>query len=234
MTKAVAEAAGLSPHHISTPPAVRHARRPSAERECDEAPDDEHNRTSLPKAPRDCPVGLHANRGLLQCGDGEALPVAPDDELNHTRPPQTSWASSSPGSLMHVLPKTCRGGSTDTAPAGPNDGPARPGFQFSVACNQPKGASGLPPQTAKTATTQKAQSRTLKYYPPPMDNTDLNTVDVIDHGSEVLVIRREPSPPPRLLSSTWGLGIGRNSSRQQAQPQIMAALPEAGQLDASI
>lgn len=40
------------------------------------------------------------------------------------------------------------------------------------------------------------QLKALKYYPPP-DDEDANTVkvDVIDRDSEMLIIRREPSPP---------------------------------------
>jgi len=50
-----------------------------------------------------------------------------------------------------------------------------------------KEAAAAPPAAAKDKT------RTLKYYPPPNDE-ELMTVDVIDHGSEVLIVRRDPSP----------------------------------------
>jgi len=43
---------------------------------------------------------------------------------------------------------------------------------------------------------QKVKYRTLKYYPPPVGDTDRTPVDVIDHECEVLIIRREAVPAP--------------------------------------
>jgi len=53
-------------------------------------------------------------------------------------------------------------------------------------CNRSPEGQAPPP-------VQKDKTRTLKYYPPPNDEETM-TVDVIDHGSEVLIVRRDPSP----------------------------------------
>lgn len=45
------------------------------------------------------------------------------------------------------------------------------------------------------------KKRTWKYYPPPSNDTDAVPIDVIDHESEVLIIRREPPPRPKGTSS---------------------------------
>lgn len=202
--------------YISTPPAVRHARGSSAERECEEAPDDEHNRKGIPRAGRECPDGAYTARSFLQCGDDAPL-AAPDDEASHTAPPQSRWTSNSPSSMMQVLPRTCRGDSIGAAEAG-----AKAGSDFSslVACTHSPGGVGGDSTFSipKAASPPRAHCRTLKYYPPPLDNTDQVSVDVIDHGSEVLVIRREPSPPPRILSQSLPLALNYAQRLDQKTP----------------
>eukprot|EP00435_Cladocopium_sp_Y103_P066660 s408_g28.t5 len=42
-----------------------------------------------------------------------------------------------------------------------------------------------------------ANHRTLKFYPQPADDRSARLVDVIEHGYEVLIVRREPSPTPK-------------------------------------
>lgn len=42
--------------------------------------------------------------------------------------------------------------------------------------------------------------RTLKFYPQPADDRSATLVDVIEHGYEVLIVRREPSPTPKCPS----------------------------------
>jgi len=122
---------------------------------------------------------------------------------------------------MYVLPTSCKRDSTEAAGAGVECGRQRPSFHFVAACHQPKAADDSSSQTPKAAAAHKSNFRTLKYYPPPLDNTD-QSVDVIDHGSEVLVIRREPSPPPRLLSAASAHDPGRTGGKAAAPP---AALP---------
>ncbi|CAE7903521.1 ML4 [Symbiodinium sp. KB8] len=45
-----------------------------------------------------------------------------------------------------------------------------------------------------------ASQRTLKFYPQPGDDRSASSVDVIEHGFEVLIVRRAPSPTPRCPS----------------------------------
>lgn len=49
-------------------------------------------------------------------------------------------------------------------------------------------------QEAKAKAKKK---RTWTYYPPPNGDEDAVPVDVIDHESEVLIVRRDPAPAPR-------------------------------------
>jgi hypothetical protein len=78
--------------------------------------------------------------------------------------------------------------------------------------------------------------RTLKYYPPPTDNTDHVSVDVIDHGSEVLIIRREQTMPTagsmslvsntmRLASARGKFGAAESTPRAHTSPNLEADLP---------
>lgn len=228
---------GDSPSHFTTPLAARHVRGASSDRECEEAPDDEYRRTSIPRtSPRQCPDSTRATGGsLLGCGDSTSPPLqTPDDEGRQlTLPPSRSWASATPGSMMRGLPSSCRGGSEQPPAAQGSPQPAAPSatastikatrldLRFTSPCKQPKTADGPPGQSPKAAP-QKAPCRTLKYYPPPLDNTD-QSVDVIDHGSEVLVIRREPSVPPRILH-----GSAEAAAPRQQPAELKAAQPWSG------
>lgn len=63
------------------------------------------------------------------------------------------------------------------------------------ACGQTQGATLADAASNGQSPGKKPdKSRTLKYSPPPQDNHDLVSVDVIEHGSEVLIVRRDPSP----------------------------------------
>jgi len=44
---------------------------------------------------------------------------------------------------------------------------------------------------------ENSNQRTLKFYPQPSDDRSGVSVDVIEHGYEVLIVRREASPSPR-------------------------------------
>ena len=179
------------PMHISTPPAVKHAKSSVPEDSPDEAPDDEHSRTGIPGRSRECPDGMaRSARRLLHCGE-----EAPDDEGQHTAPPQSRWISNAPGSVM----QTCRG-DDGMDPAFHCSRRVAPDIGASLAACRASGGGG------PRADAPRPHCRTLKYFPPPVDNKDQVSVDVIEHGSEVLVIRREPSPPPplRLGSATGG------------------------------
>jgi len=193
------------PHHISTPPAVKHAKGSVPEDSPDEAPDDEHSRMGIPGRARECPDGMaRSARRLLDCGDEAALLAAPDDEGQHTAPPQSRWISNSPGSMM----QTCRG-DDGTDPTFHCSRRVAPDIGASLAACRTSGGGG------PKADAPRPHCRTLKYFPPPVDNKDQVSVDVIEHGSEVLVIRREPSPPPRIMA----LSTNPHSPFQQQQQQ---------------
>mmetsp|Transcript_41576 Transcript_41576/g.129563 ORF Transcript_41576/g.129563 Transcript_41576/m.129563 type:complete len:268 (+) Transcript_41576:126-929(+) len=220
---------------VRTPPGKLSARAEPNEKECEEAPDDEHQRTSIPRAWAREGQGSGSGSvshvaGLLRCGaEPEPTPNSPEDQKRAEPPRSGAWGSTSPGSMMRALPGSCRGGSEH--PAAPGDVNAAPSaaskgasmdLRFTSPCRQPKVADGPSPAPSSKS---KLPCRTLKYYPPPLDNTD-QSVDVIDHGSEVLVIRREPSVPPRILQSAaepCGARGGVADFKPHAQQQAEAA-----------
>lgn len=93
-------------------------------------------------------------------------------------------------------------------------------FPSAAVCNRPQ-TQEAPPAA------QRDKCRTLKYYPPPTDDLDSMTVDVIDHGSEVLIVRRDPSPlrgsPPTSVllgtSPRTGLGTPQNKAHTPLLPR---------------
>lgn len=102
--------------------------------------------------------------------------------------------------------------------------------RFAV-CNRESEAPAPPP---------KDKTRTLKYYPPPHDEAEAKTVDVIDHGSEVLIVRRDPSPlrgspsTSVLLGASPRVGQGAASKmsrllgQQEQRRQQAPAAPQTG------
>ncbi|CAK9070809.1 unnamed protein product [Durusdinium trenchii] len=53
---------------------------------------------------------------------------------------------------------------------------------------------------ARTQAASPLNQGTLKFYPQPSDDRSSRSVDVIEHGYEVLIVRREPSPTPKCPS----------------------------------
>lgn len=103
------------------------------------------------------------------------------------------------------------------------------------------GAGHAPPSSGAM------KCRTLKYYPPPTDNTDHVSVDVIDHGSEVLIIRREQTmpvagtpavvtDPTRLASARGKFGAPAFTPRANTYPKLteIDAAPTAASMYASL
>lgn len=96
--------------------------------------------------------------------------------------------------------------------------------RFAV-CNRESEAPAPPP---------KDKTRTLKYYPPPHDEAEAKTVDVIDHGSEVLIVRRDPSPlrgspsTSVLLGASPRVGQGAASKMSRLLGQQAPAVPQSG------
>ncbi|CAE8681699.1 unnamed protein product, partial [Polarella glacialis] len=75
-----------------------------------------------------------------------------------------------------------------------------------------------------------ASSRSMKFYPQPLDSRNSVPVDVIEHASELLIIRRESSPSPRcppqrLLRLPAGEGNASPTS-SPFKPQGRQASPE--------
>jgi len=157
-----------------------------------------------------------------QCPEEED---APDDEVNYSRPAITSWQTATQGSLMQVTTPAFIGrsaGSSSLAGAEGGHGDPTGGCSAAagLAAEAASGAAGAAQQSGQASLEALARCgervrgaghgggvghappsagamkcRTLKYYPPPTDNTDHVSVDVIDHGSEVLIIRREQTMP---------------------------------------
>lgn len=125
-------------------------------------------------------VAAAAAAAVVGLGTAEAL-------KGHAEPPS---APGRPGEPLAAPKGSASAGATAAA------GNAR-GFS-ATSC-------GRPLQEAAPAN-QKEKCRTLKYYPPPSDDTDAVSVDVIDHGSEVLIVRREPSPMRGCPSTSVLLG----------------------------
>lgn len=88
-----------------------------------------------------------------------------------------------------------------THPAAANSGQGR----LDAVCS--RSAEEAPAAPAKDKT------RTLKYYPPPVDDSEAVSVDVIDHGSEVLIVRRDPSPLRGSPSTSVLLGASPHAGR---------------------
>eukprot|EP00931_Biecheleriopsis_adriatica_P044920 TRINITY_DN25750_c0_g1_i1.p1 TRINITY_DN25750_c0_g1~~TRINITY_DN25750_c0_g1_i1.p1 ORF type:complete len:278 (+),score=56.47 TRINITY_DN25750_c0_g1_i1:125-958(+) len=104
------------------------------------------------------------------------------------------------------LDKKKRAGAPESFPGAP--APATPSKAPSEA--QPTTPSA-PSRKSKGAEASKQQpkaepagSKTLKFYPQPSDDRNGTPVDVIEHGYEVLIVRREPSPSPRCPASVLG------------------------------
>mmetsp|Transcript_40855 Transcript_40855/g.94811 ORF Transcript_40855/g.94811 Transcript_40855/m.94811 type:complete len:256 (+) Transcript_40855:106-873(+) len=81
--------------------------------------------------------------------------------------------------------------------------------------------SGLPPRQKQAES--PANQRALKFYPQPYDDRSADgyaQVDVIEHGFEVLIVRRSPSPTPRCPSDA--LPVIREDG---GEPALLAAVP---------
>lgn len=156
-----------------------------------EPPDDEHVRTAIPLAAIaagarggdatscDRRVRSTSSMGFLQCRDsGKACASTENEVIRPDGKSSVGWfgvprlevdSNNNGGvSLFADLPQACQsvesGGKAASA----------------------SGAQQVPKKSSKC--------RTLKYFPPPADDKDPISVDVIDHGSEVLIVRRDPSP----------------------------------------
>lgn len=199
----------------------------------DEAPDDEHERTAVPRgftsssSAQTPSAHLRANCQVgARNGEGEGIPT----------PMNRSWVPPMPRGWEGAgLPQLRRGPSTqDVGPDAQQDqhsatsklamAAAALGFPTTAAmCGRSPQAlfqtTKADAQEAQRMVNLKEKCRTLKYYPPPGDDTDIATVDVIDHGSEVLIVRRDPSPlrgsPPTsvLLGSSPGGPGGTAAAR---------------------
>eukprot|EP00930_Biecheleria_cincta_P098798 TRINITY_DN90446_c0_g1_i1.p1 TRINITY_DN90446_c0_g1~~TRINITY_DN90446_c0_g1_i1.p1 ORF type:complete len:201 (+),score=10.19 TRINITY_DN90446_c0_g1_i1:172-774(+) len=66
------------------------------------------------------------------------------------------------------------------------------------------------PEEARRKTDAASGSRTLRFFPHPSDSRLGAPVDVIEHGFEVLIVRRQPSPTPKCPSSMLPRGDGEN------------------------
>mmetsp|Transcript_92939 Transcript_92939/g.194249 ORF Transcript_92939/g.194249 Transcript_92939/m.194249 type:complete len:458 (+) Transcript_92939:220-1593(+) len=164
-------------------------------------------------APRSTPELPRSKSGpwsLLKCQaeaptpEEEIVPPVFKEEIPPTIPGwSTNWTGNSPRSksssqLLKGLP--ARG-----AAPGKIESKGKPGSGKSsgFGCNnnqtagEGQGQAAAPPPPKKPV----EKCRTLKYFPPPQDDTDLVSVDVIDHGSEVLIVRRDLSPLRALTNS---------------------------------
>eukprot|EP00440_Ansanella_granifera_P042139 gb/GFBE01045679.1/.p1 GENE.gb/GFBE01045679.1/~~gb/GFBE01045679.1/.p1 ORF type:complete len:265 (+),score=33.79 gb/GFBE01045679.1/:1-795(+) len=153
-----------------------------------------------------------AARFGLSCSDGCASHT---DELE---PGDTPSPHGTLSGLIVPLPAVALEGPADLPKSSavamsPLAGPAR----SAVASKPALPTTGVPAKAAPTerqrdSATQVSDSRapasarvqpatsghrTLKFYPQPSDDRSGKAVDVIEHGYEVLIVRREPSPTPR-------------------------------------
>lgn len=78
-------------------------------------------------------------------------------------------------------------------------------------------AAAAEPSGGQAPAKKPEKCRTLKYFPPPQDDHDPVAVDVIDHGSEVLIVRRDPSPLRAAGCQTTLLGTGGGGSSRPPQ-----------------
>lgn len=159
----------------------------------------------------------------------EAFLEVPEDDHSYATPPRTSrgfsWGSVTIGYVAEEIPspESHRFGSDSTsfsaagatafaaaaaaavagaaARVGGGAGPSRPptpaqprkpSKPMLEACGRSKAFFSGTPAPSCNNNNQKV----LKYYPPPINDS----VDVIEHGGEVLIVRREPPLPSRGLT----------------------------------
>lgn len=150
-----------------------------------EVPDDEEMHT-VPQPARNSDGGTALSSGgtaghALGSVHGEIICTPQRNAVKHGLPPPTSYLRPSTSITNEVESNAPPLGVGERTPV--------------IEKDLPKAA----PAPAAPAQAAPAKGRNWKYYPPPNGDTDLIPVDVIDHESEVLIIRREPLAMPRAV-----------------------------------
>jgi len=179
----------------------------------------------------------------------EILAPAPELEMERTIPGWTTGWTGVPSSASSSSTMPARGGQARTTaqlPQQPSEqfrqqqrqggggqqgsaGGQAPAAGGPFNCSRPEAGVGA---GGGAAAPKKApdKCRTLKYFPPPHDDPDPVSVDVIDHGSEVLIVRRDPSPlrgsaQNSVLLGSAGQAALRPAALEHWQAQVEGRAP---------
>eukprot|EP00930_Biecheleria_cincta_P070372 TRINITY_DN58006_c0_g1_i1.p1 TRINITY_DN58006_c0_g1~~TRINITY_DN58006_c0_g1_i1.p1 ORF type:complete len:204 (+),score=32.96 TRINITY_DN58006_c0_g1_i1:260-871(+) len=145
-------------------------------------------------------LGLTCSSGgpPLACGDSntDAADTDAKSPANNFVVPLPAVQLEGPADLPRAVP-------IDVQPFGSGSRKAQASFRMRTPAVQSRHCA--PPAESPK---EVQPSRIFKFYPQPSDDLSKAAVDVIEHGFEVLIVRREPSPSRKCPASILPQGDG--------------------------
>lgn len=147
-------------------------------------------------------LGLSCSAGA--CGDNSRA----DPEEIYASSPANSFINPLPAVQLEGPADLPRSRQVDMQPVGCKSKKQQASLELRAPAVQSRQCAPAPESRPEEVQRKpEAPSRTLKFYPQPTDDRSKAAVDVIEHGFEVLIVRRDPSPSPKCPASMLPQGV---------------------------